>query len=97
MSLFCPTRCPLPSPRVAFAEFERGMIQERALAGMARAQAQGTKSGMAIGRPAVSGVIEVRIRDASRTRAGDSQDCDAGRAWSFDRAKGVGGPLRDPS
>ena len=46
-----------------FAEFERGMIQERVRAGMARAKAKGTKSGNAIGRPAVSGVTEVRIRE----------------------------------
>ena len=32
-----------------FAEFERGMIQERVRAGMARAKAKGTKSGNAIG------------------------------------------------
>jgi len=46
-----------------FAEFERGMIQERVRAGMARAKANGTKSGNAIGRPAVSGVTEKRIRE----------------------------------
>jgi DNA invertase Pin-like site-specific DNA recombinase len=34
-----------------FAEFERAMIVERVRAGMARAKAQGTKSGKAIGRP----------------------------------------------
>ena len=46
-----------------FAEFERGMIQERVRAGMARAKAKGTKSGNAIGRPAVSSVTEDRIRE----------------------------------
>ena len=46
-----------------FAEFERGMIQERVRAGMARAKAKGTKSGNAIGRPAVSPGIEERIRE----------------------------------
>jgi DNA invertase Pin-like site-specific DNA recombinase len=45
-----------------FAEFERGMIQERVRAGMARAKAKGTKSGIAIGRPAVSIEIESQIR-----------------------------------
>lgn len=45
-----------------FAEFERGMIQERVRAGMARAKAKGTKSGNAIGRPAVSAATEDRIR-----------------------------------
>lgn len=46
-----------------FAEFERGMIQERVRAGMARAKAKGTKSGNAIGRPAVSAAIEGHIRE----------------------------------
>ncbi len=46
-----------------FAEFERGMIQERVRAGMARAKAKGTKTGNAIGRPAVSTAIEDRIRE----------------------------------
>lgn len=36
-----------------FAEFELGMIQERVRSGMALARAKGTKSGNAIGRPAV--------------------------------------------
>lgn len=34
-----------------FAEFERAMIVERVRAGLARAKAQGTRSGRAIGRP----------------------------------------------
>ena len=46
-----------------FAEFERGMIQERVRSGMARAKAKGTKSGSPIGRPAVSIEVEQRIRD----------------------------------
>lgn len=45
-----------------FAEFERGMIQERVRAGMARAKSKGTKSGNAIGRPSVSAEVEDRIR-----------------------------------
>lgn len=45
-----------------FAEFERGMIQERVRAGMARAKAKGTKSGNAIGRPVVSFGVEDQIR-----------------------------------
>jgi DNA invertase Pin-like site-specific DNA recombinase len=45
-----------------FAEFERGMIQERVRAGMARAKAKGTKSGYAIGRPAVPSAVEDHIR-----------------------------------
>lgn len=46
-----------------FAEFERGMIQERVRSGMARAKAKGTKSGNAIGRPSVSIDIENQIRE----------------------------------
>jgi len=46
-----------------FAEFERGMIQERVRAGLARAKAKNTKSGNPIGRPVVSGVVEDRIRE----------------------------------
>ena len=45
-----------------FAEFERGMIQERVRAGMARAKSKGTKSGNAIGRPSVSAETEAQIR-----------------------------------
>jgi len=45
-----------------FAKFERGMIRERVRAGLARAKAKGTKSGNAIGRPAVSSAFEDRIR-----------------------------------
>ncbi len=48
-----------------FAEFERGMIQERVRARMARAKAKGMKSGNAIGRPSVSAAIEDRIRELS--------------------------------
>lgn len=46
-----------------FAEFERGMIQERVRAGLARAKVNGTKSGKAIGRPAVAASVEARIRE----------------------------------
>jgi DNA invertase Pin-like site-specific DNA recombinase len=41
-----------------FAEFERAMTKERVLSGMARARTSGTKSGKAIGRPAVEGQHE---------------------------------------
>jgi DNA invertase Pin-like site-specific DNA recombinase len=37
-----------------FAEFERAIIQQRIRAGIARARANGTKSGKAIGRPRLS-------------------------------------------
>lgn len=45
-----------------FAEFERSMIVDRVKAGMAKAQAGGTKSGRAIGRPQVDQAVEERIR-----------------------------------
>jgi DNA invertase Pin-like site-specific DNA recombinase len=49
---------PLLPSRVAqsvgvFAEFERAMIVQRVRAGIAKARAQGTRSGKAIGRPKV--------------------------------------------
>lgn len=47
-----------------FAEFERAMIQDRVKAGLARAKANGTKSGKAIGRPKVPTAIEEAIRVA---------------------------------
>jgi DNA invertase Pin-like site-specific DNA recombinase len=46
-----------------FAEFEREMIRERVMSGLARAKEKGTKSGNAIGRPAVSMDVEDRIRE----------------------------------
>jgi DNA invertase Pin-like site-specific DNA recombinase len=45
-----------------FAEFERGMIQERVKSGLARAKKHGTKSGKAIGRPKTSPETEGNIR-----------------------------------
>lgn len=53
-----------------FAEFERAMIQERVRAGLARAKAQGTRSGKAIGRPRTSAVIERAIAEALKGGAG---------------------------
>ena len=54
-----------------FAEFERSMIRERVKAGMARARVSGTKTGAAIGRPAVAG----RTKEEARAllRAGHSE------------------------
>lgn len=46
-----------------FAEFEREMIRERVMSGLARAKENGTKSGNAIGRPAVASAVEDRIRE----------------------------------
>jgi DNA invertase Pin-like site-specific DNA recombinase len=45
----------------ALAEFERSLLKERIHAGIARARAKGTKSGKAIGRPAVPNVIRSRV------------------------------------
>ena len=47
-----------------FAEFERSIIRERVLSGMARAKAKGTKSGKAIGRPVIAPPTRNAIRDA---------------------------------
>ena len=44
-----------------FAEFERSMIRERVVSGMARARTTGTKSGRAIGRPTISDVTRDAI------------------------------------
>jgi DNA invertase Pin-like site-specific DNA recombinase len=49
-----------------FAEFERAMIAERVRAGMLRAKATGTKSGKAIGRPAIDPDRCEAIRQAYR-------------------------------
>jgi DNA invertase Pin-like site-specific DNA recombinase len=46
-----------------FAEFERAMIQERIRAGLAKARANGTKSGLSIGRPSVTPDVEQQIRN----------------------------------
>ena len=48
----------------AFAEFERAIIRERVLAGMARARAKGTKSGNPIGRPPVHPARRAAIPEA---------------------------------
>lgn len=46
-----------------FAQFERSMIQARVKAGLARAREKGTKTGRAIGRPAVREAKEAEIRN----------------------------------
>lgn len=53
-----------------FAEFEREMIRERVAAGLARAKANGTKSGNPIGRPSVGAEVEQRIRHLRSTGMG---------------------------
>jgi DNA invertase Pin-like site-specific DNA recombinase len=45
-----------------FAQFERAMIRERVVAGLARAKTKGTRSGKPIGRPSVDSKVEDRIR-----------------------------------
>jgi DNA invertase Pin-like site-specific DNA recombinase len=50
----------------AFAEFERGMIRERVLAGLERAKAKGVR----LGRPMVSGKTEAAIRARLATGEG---------------------------
>jgi DNA invertase Pin-like site-specific DNA recombinase len=47
-----------------FAEFERAMIVERVRSGMAKARANGTKSGKAIGRPRIPDKTRQAIRQA---------------------------------
>jgi DNA invertase Pin-like site-specific DNA recombinase len=46
------------------AEFERSIIQERVRAGLRRAQAQGTKSGLPCGRPKTTATKEAAVRSA---------------------------------
>jgi DNA invertase Pin-like site-specific DNA recombinase len=53
------------------AEFERAMIRDRVLSGIARARANGTKSGKAIGRPAVTDSMREAVRVL--LRAGESE------------------------
>lgn len=53
-----------------FAEFERGIIRERILAGLARARKVGTRSGHPIGRPQTDSKIEARIRKRLATGQG---------------------------
>ena len=47
-----------------FAEFERSIIRERVVAGMARARVKGTRSGKPIGRPAIHPARCAAIRAA---------------------------------
>jgi DNA invertase Pin-like site-specific DNA recombinase len=46
------------------AEFEHSIIPERVVAGMVRAKAKGTRSGKAIGRPALAPELRAKIRAA---------------------------------
>jgi DNA invertase Pin-like site-specific DNA recombinase len=53
------------------AEFERAIIRDRVLSGLARARAEGTKSGRAIGRPAITQDTRDAVRAA--LSAGESE------------------------
>jgi DNA invertase Pin-like site-specific DNA recombinase len=57
-----------------FAEFERGMIRDRIRSGMERAKSTGTKSGKAIGRPAVPEAVYERIRALVLANAGTQRE-----------------------
>jgi DNA invertase Pin-like site-specific DNA recombinase len=45
-----------------FSEFERALIRERVMAGLARAKKHGTKSGDPFGRPKIDAAVEALIR-----------------------------------
>jgi DNA invertase Pin-like site-specific DNA recombinase len=45
-----------------FSEFERALIRERVMAGLARARKHGTKTGNPFGRPKIDATVEARIR-----------------------------------
>jgi DNA invertase Pin-like site-specific DNA recombinase len=45
-----------------FSEFERALIRERVMAGLARAKKHGTKSGNPLGRPKIDAAVEALIR-----------------------------------
>ena len=47
-----------------FAEFERAIIRERVIAGMARAKEKGTKSGKPIGRPQIDQRTKAAVKAA---------------------------------
>jgi DNA invertase Pin-like site-specific DNA recombinase len=47
-----------------FAEFERALIRERVMAGLARARKLGTKTGNPFGRPKIDAAVEAIIRKA---------------------------------
>jgi DNA invertase Pin-like site-specific DNA recombinase len=54
-----------------FAEFERAIITERVLAGMARAKERGTRSGRPVGRPAIDPRTRAAVK-AAHARSGVS-------------------------
>ena len=50
-----------------FSEFEKSIIRERVIAGLARTKAKGTKSGKPIGRPGIPQAMRHAIREAYTT------------------------------
>ena len=73
-----------------FAEFERAMIRERIMAGLARAKAQDKK----LGRPEVSDKVKAAIcRERAKLR--HQKDCWLGRLWGGDGAEGDYRHLKD--
>jgi DNA invertase Pin-like site-specific DNA recombinase len=57
-----------------FSEFERSMIRDRVRSGMERAKAIGTRSGKAIGRPAVPNAVNQKIRALVEANAGTQRE-----------------------
>jgi hypothetical protein len=53
-----------------FAEFERALIRERVMAGLARAKKHGTKTGNPFGRPKIDEKVEATIRKSLLKGAG---------------------------
>jgi DNA invertase Pin-like site-specific DNA recombinase len=53
-----------------FAEWERAIIRERVIAGLARARVKGTKSGNPMGRPRISAAKERAIIESLKAGNG---------------------------
>jgi DNA invertase Pin-like site-specific DNA recombinase len=68
-----------------FAEFERSIIRERVVAGMSRARAKGTRSGRAIGRPAIARHKRAAIREAYTAGKVGLRGLPSGSAWGSRR------------
>jgi DNA invertase Pin-like site-specific DNA recombinase len=66
-----------------FSEFERSIIRERVAAGMARAKVSGTKTGRAIGRPAIASTIQA---DVLRLKAAGVGPAEIARQLQIGRA-----------
>jgi DNA invertase Pin-like site-specific DNA recombinase len=57
-----------------FSEFERAMIVERVRSGIAKAKANGTRSGKPIGRPPVPEAKRQKIREAYKAGEGSMRE-----------------------